>query len=221
MFIKVKVTNKTQVDRSLTWTIPAKVFIASKKAIELDYSNLPPCRDPYLSQYDTFVAEYKAGKIGLELTTDLPMPDKSAELVKESTVQTVLPIVKKKKKKHIPSMPAVVEQTSIKETTVAGRLDNDRFNKGAIADFEAAVKSLDNNEGKPAEPITVELFKDGTCVDPINRGPMEQQMQVQAIERVSLDDAMDRQHKAKEISFNNLRVPVEAKRRGRPSKEKI
>lgn len=216
MKIVFEVTNKTRNDMQCTWTVPDKVFIGAGKTVSLRCNQLPCDVYPCTSQYDTFKAEYTKGRIDVKVRTDLKI---LPVLVKNSMTATK-PEIKVKSKPEVKQK--IKEEVAVKDSSAASKLDSDRFVKGSADDFKSKPKSIDNNEHKIAEPVTVELFKDGKPIQEpqsMEMGPMEKARMSQAISKMSLEEAMESQHKASEFSIeDNFKTPVTKTRRGRKPK---
>jgi hypothetical protein len=149
MILSVKVTNISGKDRTYLWSNAGKFFVHMDKSEVLDFSILPTLSD--VTRRKCLEADIKSKNVALTLITDLPVESAG----RHSDLGYAKPKVEEMMKKEIE-----VEALEVLSTREEAKLNDMRFVKGKVEEFRSEAKSIDNNESKPMEPITVDMFKD-------------------------------------------------------------
>jgi len=149
MILRAKIENKMSRARVVRW-VSTGVYLAPGESVEVELSELPDYTEKNFARIKNMETEITDGVIGLTVITNLPV-----EAPKDILVEEEKPKVKASKKVKVKEMPKVTDQINPERIFASKSLD------------ERAQESIsmDNNESKPPEPITVEMFADATSVN--------------------------------------------------------
>jgi hypothetical protein len=149
MELKVKLTNSSASDNTYVWPRVGRIFLSKGETKIFPMSSIPDEAD--INRYQGFTADLEAGNIKVVLLTDLPVERIFIKKEKAVTKQDVENMMQKEV--VITQQPTIIDRPEQK-------LDKSRFVEGKVEDFRADTRSMDNDEGKPLEPITVNIFKE-------------------------------------------------------------